>query len=209
MQNTKQTFPGYKEKLLAKQQKKQEKQKKAEEKWKNSLPPFLMVRSGVFNIPTIVALICVPIAIRTGQVNCHDTFTSSLSAFIQFGCYLLPIIFFILAYEDAYSQKEIITSNVDRYIDGAASYMLDISWYKNKLLAKNIIKGKAERNTKLFERFIQRPTSVNDAKTANAIISGHLKTHPEDVKRVIDTFETGTMPKLLQRKINRLSKKHL
>ena len=208
MQNTKQSFPGYKEKILATQQKKQEKGKKAEEKWKNSLPPFLMVRSGVFNIPTIVALIFVPIAIRTGQIDCHDTFTSSLSAFIQFGCYLLPIIFFILAYEDAYSQKEIITTNLDRYIDGKVEYMLDISCYNNKLLAKNIIKGKAERNTKLFERFMQKPTSVHEAKTANAIISGHLKTHPEDVKRVIDTFETCTMPKILQRKINRLSKRY-
>ncbi|MBO4480338.1 MAG: hypothetical protein J5742_01785 [Alphaproteobacteria bacterium] len=183
------------------------KRKAKEEKLKNSLPPFLLVRSGWLNqwVWTLIAL-----AAFTGfGVNHnyekleHPELAAGTVAFFlclgfSWGAFVTPKI------------KQRLNHDISTIREATTKYMsepdykLDLTDSLNSdKLARILLQHISKYNPGIFDKMLKNPESVNDIDTAQDIILGYLKKHPSDAQKVLDTFDIETMPKKVQRKTKR------
>lgn len=191
-------FPEYTDKMLKQKKKQAEKEQREKERQENKLPPFLMIRSGLFDKTAIAALILVPTSLYFLQYD------DLLGNFVGCGEWFLLLVIFLADHFFMNAEKTRILANIDEYLHRYHnSSLLSISDYEYKRLAENIIKYKSKNDEKMFNRFIDSQNKVHDQRTATAIISGHLKSHPEDADKILEKFEIKTIPtkvlKLIQK----------
>ena len=102
-------FPGYQDKKK-KDEQKTEKRKMRQEKRKNALPPFLMVRGGLFDEASVVALIMIPLAEFTvGKYKNQNDF----AALLYICLYAVPVIFLVFKWIIMNHEKSIIKQDLD------------------------------------------------------------------------------------------------
>lgn len=189
----KSSFPGYdyeqaKDKNLIQEQEKQK-------KYESPLPPFLMVRSGVFNEAILLSMVLIPLAefvFKTPNVSGH--FAKLCAEFLRVSCYLIPPFVSCIKYFSLLSESKMVQNDLEKYASNDSHHLLSISKYSHKIMARILTEHTSKNDSRLFENIMLVPKSVEDVKTATAIISGHLKSHPEDAKLVLDRFETTTIP---------------
>ena len=192
-------FPGYSEKVKKAEQREQEREQR-KEKRKNALPPFLMVRGGLLNEALIAAMITIPLAeFVFGKYTKQNDF----AAFLYVCLYIIP--FVIGAFKAAIMshEKDIIKQDL-YYYSWAHDYELpSVKKYECQHMAEIMARHAAKNNPEFFNNLIKNPKSVQDEKMASAIIRGHLKSCPDDIQKVLDTFQIGTIPKRLYRQMIR------
>lgn len=196
-------FPGFSEKIRKKTQKEDKRKLKRElrkNKRKNALPPFLMVRAGLFDAPAIAALATIPLA--EGVFHKY-TKENVLAVFLYVCLYLVPLLVLGVNFTIMNHEKDKIKSDLDRYTWDSEPRLPSVKNYECKRMAQIMTKRASKHNPEFFNTLIKHPKSVSDEKTASAIIRGHIKSHPEDIQRVLDTFEIGTIPERLYRQLIR------
>ena len=198
--NKKIEFPGYSEKVKKAEQKAQKREQRKEEKRKNALPPFLMVRGGLLNEALIAALITIPLA---ECVFGRYTKQNTLAAFVYVGLYVVPFVIGALKAAVMSHEKNIIKQDIDYYSRSYEPELPSIKKYECEHMAEIMARYASKNNPKFFENLIENPTSVKDEKMASAIIRGHIKSHPEDIQKVLDTFTIGTIPNKLYQQLRK------
>ena len=211
--NKKIKFPGYnaeQERQKKQEQdrinKNQEKARKArEEKRANSLPPFLMVRSGLLNqwlwtlIPTAAF---VGFGINEDKLKYPELVSGGLAFLVclTYGwcIYSHPMIKTWLK-EDIWE----IRTATNKYLH-EPNCQLDLTDKINsQKLERILVQHISKHNPGIFDKMMMNPESVTDINVAQNIILGHLKKHPADAQKILDTFDIETMPTKVQRKVNR------
>ena len=181
------------------------KQKKArEEKRRNSLPPFLMVRSGLLNQWVWPLISCIPLALcGINQEKLSEparAICSGISAF--FVCMAFGWSIYTTPMVKKWMKDDIweIRMATSRYLK-ESDYQLDLTDQINcEKLEKILIQYISKYNPGLFDKMMMNPESVTDINVAKNIILGHLKKHPADAQKILDTFDIETMPQKVQRK---------
>ncbi|MBO4700783.1 MAG: hypothetical protein J5620_03490 [Alphaproteobacteria bacterium] len=217
--NKKIKFPGYnaeQERIVQQEQervaKALEKATKAEaqrvardKKRAESLPPFLMVRSGLLNqwlwtlIPTAAF---VGFGINEDKLKYPELVSGGLAFLVclTYGwcIYSHPMIKTWLK-EDIWE----IRTATSRYLI-EPDYQLDLTdKINNQKLERILVQHISKHNPGIFDKMMMNPESVTDINVAQNIILGHLKKHPADAQKILDTFDIETMPTKVQRKVNR------
>lgn len=219
---TKQAFPGYnaeQERIVRQEQervaKALEKAEKAkakrvvrDKKRAGSLPPFLMVRSGLLNQwvwPLISGGAFVGLGINEEKLEQPELLL-----------WATGFLFFLSALWPAYATPKIqealkddirnINQETRRYMD-SPDYQIDLTDKINSdKLARILVQHISKYNPGLFDKMMQNPDSVADINVAENIILGHLKSHPDAAQKILDTFDIETMPTKVQRKVNRYAR---
>ncbi len=214
---TKQSFPGYNAeqerivqqervaKALEKANKAEAKRVARERKRAESLPPFLMVRSGLLN-QWVWSLISggalVGLGINEKKLD-HPELLLGATGFLfcltfMWALYVTPKIQEALKNDMRNIRQEIL-----RYMD-FPNYQIDLTDKINSdKLERILVQHISKYNPGLFDKMMQNPDSVADINVAENIILGHLKSHPDAAQKVLDTFDIETMPTKVQRKVNR------
>ena len=112
------SFPGYDDMQRKQEQKRTEQELEKQEKRKNSLPPFLMIRSGVLNPGLLAAAFLIPLyecTIAKAQFS-GNLFAEFMRFAACLGCYLFPIVLFIGQYFDLKRNEHFIQSKTEKYI---------------------------------------------------------------------------------------------
>ena len=217
--NKKIKFPGYnaeqerkKTQELDRIQRNQEKARKAskqrkarEEKRANSLPPFLMVRSGLLNqwLWTLIpSATLVGFGINEEKLKHPELVCSGLAFLVCLTCgwaiYSYPIIKQCLK-EDIWK----IRTATNKYLH-EPNCQLDLTdKIDSQKLERILVQHISKHNPGIFDKMMMNPESVLDINIAQNIILGHLKSHPDAAKKILDTFDIETMPKQVQRKVKR------
>ena len=196
------SFPGYEITQEKRELERAKKEKIRQEKHLNTLPPFLMVRSGLFNEAILLAMFLIPVSeyIVTKQ-------PSAFTEFLRVCCYILPMIALIIKYFYLLSEREILRDNLKKYANHENNKLLPISDYNFRVMANIFVQHKSKLDSRMFERMMQNPESVDDIKTATAIILGHLKSHPDNAQMILEKFTPDTIPQELQKKLKELIEK--
>lgn len=217
---TKQAFPGYnaEQKRIAKQEQERvakaiEKANQAEakrvardKKRAESLPPFLMVRSGLLN-QWVWSLIpggaFIGLGINEKKLG-HPELFIGVSGFL----FTLTIVWALCATPKIQEmlKKDIwtIRQKTNRYMD-ESNYQIDLTGKINSdKLARILVQHISKYNPGLFDKMMQNPDSVADINVAENIILGHLKSHPDAAPKILDAFpRKETFPKKLYSRLNR------
>ncbi|MBO7656502.1 MAG: hypothetical protein J6S80_02125 [Alphaproteobacteria bacterium] len=218
---TKHAFPGYNAKQERIVQQEQERVAKAlekankvkathvarERKRANSLPPFLMVRSGLLNQWVWPLISCIPLALcGINQEKLSEparAVCSGISAF--FVCMAFGWSIYITPRVNKWMKDDIfqIRNATSRYLK-ESDYQLDLTDQIDfEKLERILVQHISKHNPGLFDKMMQNPDSVADINVAENIILGHLKSHPDAAQKILDTFDIETMPTKVQRKVNR------
>jgi len=216
------SFPGYDQYVAKQQEQKQERAERAAtrdalrtEKRKNSLPPFLMVRAGVYNT-WLIPLLGVATMVATYESEQNLSQSMQILAGIVGGVLFVPgSIIAMSTMLQAEMAAETYANNVRRalnnYADGAESELSSKALVGDNAfprisarLLKLITRRKAKNDERLFNNMLENPASVKNATVATNIVVGHLKSHPEDAAHVESVFDINTMPKQLQKRIMRI-----
>ena len=216
---TKQSFPGYnaeQERIIQQEQervaKALEKANKAEakrvareRKRAESLPPFLMVRSGLLNQwmwPLISGGAFVGLGINEKKLD-HPELLLGATGFLFFLTFMWALYVTPKIQEALKNDMRNIRQEILRYM-GSPDYQIDLTDKINSdKLARILVQHISKYNPGLFDKMMQNPDSVADINVAENIILGHLKSHPDAAQKILDTFDIETMPTKVQRKVNR------
>lgn len=216
---TKQSFPGYnaEQERIVKQE--QERVAKAIEKANHaeakrvardrkraeSLPPFLMVRSGLLNQwvwPLISGGAFVGLGINEKKLD-HPELLLGATGFLFFLTFMWALYVTPKIQEMLKNDMRNIRQEILRYMH-SPDYQIDLTdeIFSDKL-ARIMVQHISKYNPGLFDKMMQNPDSVADINVAENIILGHLKSHPDAAQKILDTFDIETMPTKVQRKVNR------
>ena len=216
---TKQAFPGYNAeqerivqqeqervaKALEKANKAEAKRVTRERKRAESLPPFLMVRSGLLNQwvwPLISGGAFVGLGINEKKLA-HPELLLGATGFLFFLTFLWALHVTPKIHEALKNDMRNIRQEILRYM-GSPDYQIDLTdeIFSDKL-ARILVQHISKHNPGLFDKMMQNPDSVADINVAENIILGHLKSYPDAAQKILDTFDIETMPTKVQRKVNR------
>lgn len=215
----KQAFPGYnaeQERIVKQEQervaKAMEKANKAaakrvarDKKRAESLPPFLMVRSGLLNQwawSLISGGAFIGLGINAKKLG-HPELLLGATEFLFFVTFLWAL--HVTPEIKKMLKKDIwtIRQETNRYMD-ESNYQIDLTDKINSdKLERILVQHISKYNPGLFDKMMQNPDSVADINVAENIILGHLKSHPDAAQKILDAFDIETMPTKVQRKVNR------
>lgn len=171
-----------------------------EPKQREKLPPFLMVRSGLFNEAILLAMVLIPLA------EFVLTKKKGLAAdFLYMFSYVIPAIVPVAKGWSLYSERKIIQSNLKKYANTDTFHLSPISGYDHRVMAKILTKYMSEHDSRLFENMMLVPKTVDDEQTALAIIQGYLKSHPDAAQSILDKFDS--IPVELKKQLEKITAK--
>lgn len=169
------------------------------EKNKYKLPPFLMIRAGALRplIPAIIgagltSILLVNENYKKGKCGEFLLF-AGIIMFATCACWGK------YAVEHKIDQMKERANNIN---DAAKIYIRDgvLKIDTNDKFNLMVLQYIAKHNPGVFDKFMQKPTSITDEKIAEKILLGHLKSHPMDAQKVLDVFNTKTLPNKLRRR---------
>ncbi len=201
----KMNFTGYDEqqekRRLDETRKREQAARKAgrEENRKNKIPAFLVIRGGALNM-LIVGLIGLA---GTTLVTNYDYMEKSdvmpmmllvVSIYLSLlGLGVVPAKICIIK-----DVLKFVNEQVDNYLQNKGS--LNMRATKMRLMVLPYV---VKQKPSIFDTFIKYPKSITDMKIAESILLAHLKSHPDDTQKILDTFNAESMPKRLYRRVKR------
>lgn len=69
-----------------------------------------------------------------------------------------------------------------------------------------VVKNLSQVDRKYFDDFIANPTRVHSQELAASVMRAHLKTHPEDLEKLYNAFESQHLPPEIRREYENLKK---
>lgn len=69
-----------------------------------------------------------------------------------------------------------------------------------------VVKNLSQVDRKYFDDFIANPTKVRSQELAASVMRAHLKTHPEDLEKLYNAFESQHLPPEIRREYENLKK---
>ena len=166
-----------------------------EENRKNKIPAFLVIRGGALNM-LIVGLIGLA---GTTLVTNYDYMEKSdvlpmmllvVSIYLSLlGLGVVPAKICIIK-----DVLKFVNEQVDNYLQNKGS--LNMRATKMRLMVLPYV---VKQKPSIFDTFIKYPKSITDMKIAESILLAHLKSHPDDAQKILDTFNAESMPKLYRR----------
>ena len=204
----KMNFTGYDEqqekRRLDETRKREQAARKAgrEENRKNKIPAFLVIRGGALNM-LIVGLIGLA---GTTLVTNYDYMEKSdvLPMMLLVVSIYLSLLGLGVAPAKICIIKDVlkfVNEQVDNYLQNKGS--LNMRATKMRLMVLPYV---VKQKPSIFDTFIKYPKSITDMKIAESILLAHLKSHPDDAQKILDTFNTfnaESMPKRLYRRVKR------
>ena len=171
----------------------QQKRHKQEEKRKNSLPPFLMVRSGLATSWIMVLMGAVFTVLIEKQPNVapdDKLHNIALGLCMAFTVLSTQVAGFITIKNKKRMQEDIdiIRDKMSEYVRDP-NHMLNLDSVRNfpkmtTLLVRHITKT----NPGVFDRFIANPQSISDNEAMQDIIIGYLDKHSDDAPKILDAL---------------------
>ena len=177
------------------------------EKRKNGLPPFLMVRSGLIKcwIPTMITVggfaLSALNAQNTQNINYErTTWPAGIWGVLLALASINNAIKADFRRNEMKHDIEIIQSEFYRYMRNN-KYTLEFSEYvQNKKLMRILIEHIVKYDGGIFDKMTTNPKTVDDFDVRNDIIRGELKVHPDHAPKVIESFdEQDVSPKLYKK----------
>ena len=201
----KMNFTGYDEqqekRRLDETRKREQAARKAgrEENRKNKIPTFLVIRGGALNM-LIVGLIGLA---GTTLVTNYDYMEKSdvLPMMLLVVSIYLSLLGLGVAPAKICIIKDVlkfVNEQVDNYLQNKGS--LNMRATKMRLMVLPYV---VKQKPSIFDTFIEYPKSITDMKIAESILLAHLKSHPDDAQKILDTFNAESMPKRLYRRVKR------
>lgn len=201
----KMNFTGYDEqqekRRLDETRKREQAARKAgrEENRKNKIPAFLVIRGGALNM-LIVGLIGLA---GTTLVTNYDYMEKSdvLPMMLLVVSIYLSLLGLGVAPAKICIIKDVlkfVNEQVDNYLQNKGS--LNMRATKKRLMVLPYV---VKQKPSIFGTFIKYPKSITDMKIAESILLAHLKSHPDDAQKILDTFNAESMPKRLYRRVKR------
>lgn len=201
----KMNFTGYDEqqekRRLDETRKREQAARKAgrEENRKNKIPAFLVIRGGALNM-LIVGLIGLA---GTTLVTNYDYMEKSdvLPMMLLVVSIYLSLLGLGVAPAKICIIKDVlkfVNEQVDNYLQNKGS--LNMRATKMRLMVLPYV---VKQKPSIFDTFIKYPKSITDMKIAESILLAHLKSHPDDAQKILDTFNAESMPKRLYRRVKR------
>lgn len=200
------SFPGYDK--IATEQQKNEKQKLQESAGRSLLPPFFMVRAGVFKdwLLPLVASGIIKTATSMGNPQSRETtFIIMLSILAAWAGTIWAVVATIYRKTKIKLDAGSIYKDLEKYINGGDT---DFGYWakEDKLLFNTMVKQYSKRDPGIFNRLIECPESIDNIETAKQIILGHLKSNPKDAFIVLQRFDKNSLPSDLYRKLVRIQR---
>lgn len=177
----------------------QQKRHKQEEKRKNSLPPFLMVRSGLATSWIMVLMGAVFTVLIEKQPNVapdDKLHNIALGLCMAFTVLSTQVAGFITIKNKKRMQEDIdiIRDKMSEYVRDP-NHMLNLDSVRNfPKMTTLLVRHISRHNPGVFDRFLSDPTSVSaDIETAQDIIIGHLKEHADVAPQLLKTLHEHEM----------------
>jgi len=89
---------------------------------------------------------------------------------------------------------------VNRHAFSSNLYSFESCFWKVHPVSRSIVKHMAELNPELFDNLLSGKTYMPSRDYAIAVVKGHLKSHPDDYKKLLAAYEYETLPKSLIQK---------
>jgi len=169
-----------------------ERERARQEKRKNSLPPFLMVRSGLLN--NWIWALGLGAGLACSILKEHEFINGGLGKWTT----VFGVLFAIAMYYGAIKtdlkrdgmKNDIKTIQKEFYLYMKNNnYVLDFSKeIQNKKLMRILIEHIVKYDDGIFDKMVENPASVDDFDARNAIIGGELKVRPDHAQNVIESF---------------------
>ena len=206
-------FPGYdkqqeekRKNAIARAQKRADRKAEREEKRKNKIPAFLVIRGGALNMLIVGLIGAAGLATLLAK---KDYVGENLWLFLMSVSVCLTSIGLEVAPYSSEKQLHKIRNNIKDLNDQADEYVglhgtWDIAASKMHLMVLPYV---VKQKPGIFDIFIKYPKSISDMKIAESILLTHLKSHPDDAQKVLDTFNAESLPKKLYRRANRYAKR--
>ena len=176
-----------------------------QEKRKNGLPPFLMVRSGLLN--SWIWTLGAGAGFAWSVLKEHEGIDGGLDKWTIVFCILLAVALYYgaiktdLRRDDMKNDIQTIQKEFYLYMKNS-NYTLEFSKeVQNKKLMRILIEHIVKYDPGIFDKMIATPESIDDFDVRNDIISGHLKNHSADAQKVIDTFDKQEISAELYEKV--------
>ena len=191
-----------------------DKMRARDKKIANSLPPFLMVRSGVISNWIIVCLIGCVGAFMLHQIPSAIK-PQSVHEFAKCAFILLSMASAGIAISNTIKRKsqmqddiKTIRTMMTEYVKDPHCTISDLSQVRNfPQMTSILLRHISKHNPGVFDRFIIDPKSISDTEAIQDIIIGHLKKHPEDAPKILklikDDPDNISLSYELQKKIIR------
>lgn len=180
-------------------EKMQQKRHKQEEKRKNSLPPFLMVRSGLATswIMALMGAVFTVLIEKQPNVAPDDKLHNiALGLCMAFTVLSTQVAGFITIKNKKRMQEDIdiIRDEMSEYVRDP-NHMLNLDSVRNfPKMTILLVRHISRHNPGVFDRFLSDPTSVSaDIETAQDIIIGHLKEHADVAPQLLKTLHEHEM----------------
>jgi hypothetical protein len=195
-EKSKAIFPGYEQKLTA---------DKAKKLQRNALLPFLMVRAGVYNLLIVPLLGAGIFAAAAKPIPASLSYPQQeLGGLIGLTMIGVGTILTIIASASNKDTCKRIMNTLSNYAQTGEYSINKIDSAVFSRALKLIPKYMAKNDARLFNNMLKNPESINNIDVATSIVSGHLKSHPEDATQISSVFDITTMPKKLQKQINQI-----
>ncbi len=189
-----------------------ERERAHQEKRKNSLPPFLMVRSGLLNMWLLTLLIAIGAGVSVVKNNGNIFGETNMVPIMWLAC-LVPSIG--LGIYGTHKIKSGMIDDTKRirdefglYIDND-KYTLDFSDYvQNKKLMCILIDHimKYDDGT-IIDKIKENPNSVPDLYVLNTILKSYLRRHSENAQIIRDKIPEDKMYDTVRRIIDKQTKR--
>ena len=183
------------------------------EKHRNTLPPFLMVRSGLISNWVFVCMGgCIGASVLYQIPSAIEP--HSAHEFTKYACILISIASAGIAIKNTIKHKsqiqddiKIILALMMEYVNDPNCTISDLSHVRNfPKMTSILLQHMSKHNPGIFDRFIIDPKSISDTEAAQDIIIGHLKKHPEDAPKILELTTNDensiSLSYELQKKIN-------
>ena len=202
-------FPGYDEQQEEKRKadearKRENAARKAirEEKRKNKIPAFLVIRGGALN--TLIVGLIGAAGLTAILINRYCIKKELLAPLLLLASCMTVVGLGLTPrvgenkIDEIKRVMEFVNGQTDKYLQNKG--ILDMQATKMHLMVLPYV---VKQKPGIFDTFIKYPKSVTDMKIAESILLTHLKSHPDDAQKILDIFNAESLPEKLYRRANR------
>ena len=179
-------------------EKMQQKRHKQEEKRKNSLPPFLMVRSGLATswIMALMGAVFTALIEKQPNVAPDDKLHNiALGLCMAFTVLSIQVAGFITIKNKKRMQEDIdiIRDEMSEYVRDP-NHMLNLDSVRNfPKMTTLLVRHISRYNPGVFDKFIKDPKSVCDSEAMQDIIIGYMKNHADIAPQLLKKLQEQEM----------------
>lgn len=171
---------------------------------KNLLPPFLMIRSGLFNSLIVAAAVTA----GTGLVEFNLADSKNAGELTE----IVLVVALLTALAHMAAKRDCMNQDIDQVVSQMQDFKNDGSDMRLGMLhfprmAQRLVRYMSQKDPVYFNKMVENPKSIQNSTVERDIAIGHLKSHPKDAYLLKNTnVDIEFLPRRLYRKIMRANK---